>query len=691
MPFGAEVRPGETRFRLWAPAARGVELCLWDGGGARSPDWTARPAADREQARPMTALADGWFECLATGVGHGDLYRYRIDAGLAVPDPASRFQPLGVHGPSQVVDPAAFDWGEGPGGEDGWHGRPWEEAIFYELHLGTFTPEGTCRAAAGRLDYLADLGVTALELMPVAAFPGTRNWGYDGVLPFAPAACYGRPEELKALVRAAHQRRLMVFLDVVYNHFGPEGNYLHLYAPPFFTDRHHTPWGAAINFDGADGRPVRDFFIHNALFWLEEYRFDGLRLDAVHAIRDDSEPDILIELAERVREGPGRERQIHLVLENDANASRYLAREPEGRPRWYAAQWNDDAHHILHHLISDEADGYYADYVEAPVPLLGRCLTQGFAWQGEPSPYRGGATRGEPSAHLPPAAFVNLLQNHDQVGNRAFGERIDRLAPPQALRAALALLLLAPSPPLLFMGQEFMAPSPFLFFCDFGDDLAQAVTAGRRREFARFARFADPAAREAIPDPADPDSFARSRLPWEVLDREPHAAWLRFHRELLALRHREILPRLAGMAGGQANYEPLGHRALRAWWRLGDGAHLTLTANLGAKPVVIPPSARGGQACSERPLPESAAGIQALAVLPSAGPSGGPTASRTPRGAEPPGVDHPALPLWLEAITAVDLAAGLLPPWSVAWQLEGPNGQPGTPKPSSAMGRARDN
>jgi malto-oligosyltrehalose trehalohydrolase len=564
MPFGAQVqRDGTVRFRLWAPAAHCVDLCL-------------EAAGQRRRQLAMEPLPGGWFECVTPDVASGALYRYRIDRGQEVPDPASRFQPQDVHGPSEVVDPAEFVWRD-----QGWSGRSWREAVFYELHVGTFSPQGTFRGVVERLDYLVDLGVTAIELMPVADFPGQRNWGYDGALPFAPDARYGRPEDLKSLVQTVHDRGLMIFLDVVYNHFGPEGNYLHLYAPEFFTDRHHTPWGAGINFDGEGSRQVRDFFIHNALYWLREYRFDGLRLDAVQAIADDSVPHVLSELAEAVQSGPGRERRIHLVLENDANAARYLQRRKDGSPRWYVAQWNDDFHHVLHLLATGEADGYYADHARDPIGHLGRCLAEGFAYQGEPSAFRQGSPRGEPSAHLPPTAFVNLVQNHDQVGNRALGERIGELAPPQTLRALLAILLLAPSPPLLFMGQEFMATSPFLFFCDFADDLAQAVRQGRRREFARFERFGDPQAQSRIPDPNDPETFNRSRLDWGPLDTDPHCAWHRFHRDLLALRKREIWPRLKGLTRGEGSFRILGERALRVDWRLGDGSRLRLRANLG--------------------------------------------------------------------------------------------------------------
>jgi maltooligosyltrehalose trehalohydrolase len=377
-----------------------------------------------------------------------------------------------VHGASEVIDPGAFAWEDGD-----WNGRPWAEAVLYELHVGTFSPEGTFAGAQRRLDYLAELGVTAIELMPVGDFPGRCNWGYDGVLPFAPDASYGRPEDLKRLIQAAHRRGLMVLLDVVYNHVGPEGNYLHVYArDAFFTERHHTPWGAAVNFDGPGSELVRRFFVDNALYWLEEYHLDGLRLDAVHAILDDSPLHVLEEIAQAVREGPGRERALHLVLENDANQSRFLTRTAAGSPRWYDAQGNDDIHHALHAILTGERHGYYGDNADVPHRHLGRCLAEGFAHQGEASAYRGGEARGERSAHLPPGAFVGFLQNHDQVGNRAFGERLPVLAPPDALTLATAILLLAPSPPLLFMGEEHAAAVPFLYFCDFGPDLAAAVT-----------------------------------------------------------------------------------------------------------------------------------------------------------------------------------------------------------------------
>ena len=560
MPFGAECRPdGSVRFRLWAPAAHQVEVHLDEGG---------------KNKRLLLQRCDhGWFEVVTDAAKPGTLYRFQIDDGQEVPDPASRFQPRDVHGPSEVVDPHAFEWQD-----DSWVGLRWEEAVIYELHVGAFTQAGTFASVCERLDYLSDIGVTAVELMPVADFPGRRNWGYDGVYSFAPDSCYGRPEDLKKLVQTAHGRGMMVFLDVVYNHFGPEGNYLGLYAPQFFTDRHHTPWGNAINFDGAESRAVRDFFIHNALYWLTEYHFDGLRLDAVNAILDDSTPDILTELAKVVRSAIEPDRHVHLVLENDRNQSHYLQRTDRCQPRAYDSQWNDDIHHALHVIITGEEDGYYSEYVDRPLDRLGRCLVEGFAYQGEASLYRNREKRGEPTEGLPPTAFVSFLQNHDQIGNRAFGERILTIADPRAVRAAAAVLLLSPSPPLLFMGDEFGAQTPFLFFCDFEKSLAAAVTAGRRNEFARFARFSDPATREGIPDPNAVRTFEISRLDWDVVAESVHQEWLKFYRKLLTLRSQYIVPLLSGACDIKANYEAHGSR-LAAEWNFSD-AKLTLLANL---------------------------------------------------------------------------------------------------------------
>lgn len=558
MPFGAELlSDGSVRFRLWAPNAQRVDLCLENQAG---------------EIFPLSPRPEGWFELSTPLATAGTQYQFQIDCQAKVPDPASRFQPDDVHGPSEVVNPRAFAWND-----DQWLGRPWEEAVIYELHVGAFTPDGTFRAVEEKLDYLRDLGVTAVELMPVSDFPGSRNWGYDGVMPYAPDSSYGRPEDLKHLVQAAHARGMMIFLDVVYNHFGPDGNYLRLYSPQFFTSDHHTPWGEAINFDGRGSRVVRDFFIHNALYWLQEYHVDGLRLDAVEAIADDSTPDILTELAQTVRQKCGTKRRIHLMLENGDNAAHYMLRGPQNQVQLYDAQWNDDIHHALHVLVTGESDGYYTDYINDPVGRLARCLAEGFAFQGEYSEYHNG-NRGEPTAGLPPTAFISFLQNHDQVGNRAFGERIQQIANPQALKAAMEILLLAPAPPLLFMGEEFAASSPFLFFCDFQGNLAAAVTKGRRNEFARFARFNSAATRENIPDPNALETFLASKLDWGTLHRDGHAQSLAFYRELLAIRHHMVVPLLSKPSHARAAITKC---SLAVDWGFDDGAVLELRANLG--------------------------------------------------------------------------------------------------------------
>jgi maltooligosyltrehalose trehalohydrolase len=565
MPFGAQVLPdGRVRFRLWAPGAGRVELVLEEPGGAA-------------RILPVDKGADGWIDLVTGEARAGSRYRYRIDGETLVPDPASRRNSQGVHGPSEVVDPGDFDWTDGD-----WRPRPWPEAVIYELHVGTFSPEGTFAGVARRLEHLQRLGVTVIELMPIGEFPGARGWGYDGVLPYAPASAYGAPEDLKSLVCAAHARGIAVMLDVVYNHFGPQGNFLHLQAPQFFTDRHSTPWGAAIDFEGPASRAVRDFFIHNALYWLEEFHVDGLRLDAVHAIVDSGEPHILTEIAGAARAGPGRERPVYLVLENLANEARRLG--PAGAPDTFDAQWNDDWHHCLHVILTGESDGYYRDYAQHPHRLLCRALAEGFAYQSEDSRHLG-VPRGERSGHLPPSAFVNFLQNHDQVGNRARGERLARLTRPEALRAAVAVLLLAPSPPLLFMGEEWAAAEPFAYFCDFEPELAAKVRAGRRNEFTHF--------QGTVPDPCDAATFAAAHLQWDRLTQQPHAKMFDHYRRLLAIRRRDIVPLLPRIVGGACvALDPGG--AFAVDWKLREGAVLHLLCNLRevSSPIVGRPAGR---------------------------------------------------------------------------------------------------
>ncbi|WP_345815496.1 malto-oligosyltrehalose trehalohydrolase [Paraburkholderia sp. PREW-6R] len=564
LPFGAQLvgaagaKP-RTRFRFWAPSCKSVHVDIENG-----------PA---QGAHEMTSTGNGWYEA-TVDTGAGTLYRFRLDGEHAVPDPVSRFQPDDVHGPSEVIDARAYRWEH-----TNWSGRPWQETVLYELHVGTM---GGYAGVQKRLPELAALGVTAIELMPLNDFPGKHNWGYDGVLPYAPDSAYGRPEELKALIDAAHGLGLMVFLDVVYNHFGPDGNYLHEYARTFFREGTHTPWGPAIDFDRSE---VSDFFTDNAIYWINEYRIDGLRFDAVHAIDNHR---WLRELSDRIRAKVQHGRHVHLVLENEHNSASLLETH-------FDAQWNDDAHNTLHVLLTGETEGYYHAYEDQPIRRLARVLSEGFAYQGDPSPIHDGAPRGEPSGHLPPTSFVMFLQNHDQVGNRAFGERLRKLTSDDALRAATGLLLLSPQIPLLFMGEEYGSTQPFLFFTDYTGDLADAVREGRRKEFARFSSFSDEKKRAQIPDPNDAKTFALSSPPESPQARaqddegKDRLEWSHFYQSALAVRSKLITPRLqhskslgatvlVAHDGGDAN-------ALVARWQLGDGETLSIALNLSKENV----------------------------------------------------------------------------------------------------------
>jgi maltooligosyltrehalose trehalohydrolase len=550
--FGPLLTDNGITFRLWAPGAKRVELLL-----------------DRPQ--PMQSRGE-WFELAVPGLRGGSRYNFRVDGELEIPDPASQFQPDDVHGKSEVIDHGAYAWQC-----KDWKGRPWDECVFIETHVGTFTPQGNYRGMMEKLDHLVETGITALELMPVADFFGRWNWGYDGVLLYAPDSSYGRPEDLKALIDAAHQRGLMVFLDVVYNHFGPEGNYLPRIAPKFFAEA-HTPWGNAIDYNVPE---VRAFAIENAVHWLKHYRFDGLRLDAVHAIPLAGEPHILTDLSKAVGElGQQSGRHIHLVLENDDNASRFLKPEENPPAGHYRAQWNDDYHHAWHVLLTDETTGYYADYRDAARHIR-RTLAQGFAYQGDPSPHRDGKSRGEPSDRLHRTAFLNFIQNHDQIGNRPLGERLTTLTKPEAYGAALAVLLLQPGPPMLYMGEEWGATEPFPFFCDFKDDLAEAVRKGRRKEFAEhYARHGD-----EIPDPLARETRDSAVLDWDARNKPPHDARLRLVRELLKVRREQIVPLLPAMAGhGGAS---LDNGLLQARWNSRPKA-LAMLANLSGTEIARP-------------------------------------------------------------------------------------------------------
>lgn len=537
--YGAIPRGDQaTSFRLWAPQARHVELLIGD------------------DVYPMQRLGDGDTEVVAP-VGPGCAYRYRID-GHVFPDPASRAQQDGIDGPSLVVDPDAFGWRH-----PDWLGRPWREAIICELHAGLLGGFEGVRAA---LPALRDAGYTAIELMPIAEFPGARNWGYDGVLPYAPDSSYGSVEALKTLVDDAHGLGLMVLLDVVYNHFGPYGNYLGAYAPDFFRENEPTPWGPAIDFRR---RQVRRFFTDNALMWLNEYRFDGLRLDAVHAIHP---PSFLNRLADAVREQVDPQRRVHLILENEHNNARLLRSD-------YTAQWNDDAHNALHVMLTGEHEGYYADYASEPAVALQRVLSEGFAFQGQRD--RRGIRRGQPSGDLPPTSFVFFLQNHDQIGNRPLGDRLAASLPLPRWRTAMALVALCPMVPLFFMGDEWGCDTPFLYFTSHPGELAQQVRDGRRREFAHFAGFSDPQQRERIPDPNAPATFEAS-VP-RGADAALALATREWFRSLLNLRKQHLIPQLDGCRALAC--ARLGEGALRAQWGLTDGSLWTLAFNVGPEAV----------------------------------------------------------------------------------------------------------
>jgi len=545
--FGARLTADGASFRLWAPGAKRVDLLL-------------------EKPQAMRRGENGWFSADAPGAKAGARYKFRIDDEIDVPDPASAFQPDDVSGPSEVIDHSSYPWRASH-----WRGRPWQEAVVTEAHVGSFTREGTYRAMIGKLDHLAASGITALELMPLADFAGSRNWGYDGVLWYAPDSAYGRPDDLKALIDEAHLRGLMVFLDVVYNHFGPEGNYLGRYAPSFFTEA-QTPWGSAIDYRVAE---VRAFAIENTLYWLREYRFDGLRLDAVNTIVETGEVAILHDLsvaAGKLAAETGR--HIHLVLENSDNRASLLDAAQDPLRGKYRGQWNDDYHHVWHVLLTGEAQGYYGDYQRSPSHDLARALASGFVYQGEVSAFWGGKRRGEPSRKLAPTAFVNFLQNHDQIGNRALGDRLESIADPKAIEAALAIGLLAPMTPMLFMGEEWGSKAPFPFFCDFKGDLADAVRKGRRSEYAwAYAKYGN-----EIPDPLAKSTFQSAVLDWESRNEAPGKKRLALVQGLLATRRREIVPRLAGASFGDAHAADNG--LLTAHWRMGDGATLQLAANL---------------------------------------------------------------------------------------------------------------
>ena len=533
--LGAIVNGHTTTFRVWAPDHAQVDLVIEASDEGRD--------APAETFRPLAQEPGGYWSARFDDLSAGTRYKYRLDGDrdLTFPDPASRWQPAGVHGPSAVVDPSHFVWTDAA-----WRPPGLRDVVFYELHVGTFTPEGTFLAARDRLPYLADLGVTAVELMPLGDFPGSRNWGYDGVAIFAPARCYGTPDDLRAFVDAAHHHRLAVFVDVVYNHLGPDGAYANAFSPYYFTDRHKTAWGAGVNLDGPHSEQVRRFFIENARHWIHEYHVDGLRLDATHAIRDDSPMHFLAELTTVVRSSAPR--PVLIVAEDHRNLAHMLQAPPQGG-FGLDGLWADDFHHQVRVHTARDHEGYYEDYA-GTTDDIAATIRQGWYYTGQYSKHLG-APRGTPTEGVSPAQFVICIQNHDQIGNRADGARVHHQIGAATYRALSTLLLLAPETPLLFMGQEWAASAPFQFFTDHGTELGRLVTEGRRREFAAFAAFADAAARERIPDPQAASTFERSRLRWNEQSREPHAATLRLYRRLLAIR-RACTPMMTPVPGAVA-------------------------------------------------------------------------------------------------------------------------------------------
>ena len=512
--FGSWLEEDGTHFRLWAPKADSIEVAVFENN-------------DVSGLHTLQKGDNGIFTGTFREIQPGTRFKYRINGGDIFPDPASRFQPEGVHGPSQVIDSSVYSWQD-----KDWQGCDFDRLVIYELHIGTFSPLGTYQGVIEKLPELVDLGITAIELMPLADFPGQRNWGYDGVSLFAPARCYGDPEELRRLVDEAHQLGLAVLLDVVYNHIGPDGNYLGVYTPYFDSQLHKSPWGACMNFDGEQSHLVREYFIDNALYWLHSFHFDGLRLDATHAIIDTGKRHFLAQLTSTVREQKFS-RPIHLIAEDHRNMPRMM--QPEQDNGWgLDGVWADDFHHQTRRILAGDNEGYYQGFSDSTKELA-EIVTKGWFYCGQYSASLQEPRGSDPSA-LSPSSFIICIQNHDQIGNRAFGERLNHQVDLSAYRAASALLLCSPQTPLLFMGQEWAASSPFLFFTDHNEELGKLVTAGRRKEFGQFATFNDPTVQAKIPDPQAEETFRSSCLNWAECQTKLHEKTRRLYRTLLHLR-----------------------------------------------------------------------------------------------------------------------------------------------------------
>ena len=575
LPIGAEPLPtGGVHFRVWAPRRKRVEVLLEEKA----------PGAKPGLAMELTAEPEGYFSGLMEEARAGALYRFRLDGGDSFPDPASRFQPQGPHGPSEVVDSAAYRWRD-----NHWHGAKIEGQVIYELHLGTFTRDGDWASAAAELPELADLGVTCLELMPVAEFAGRFNWGYDGVYPYAPCRVYGRPDDFRAFVDAAHAVGIAVILDVVYNHFGPDGCYVRQFSEEYFTDRYATDWGEAINFDGPHCGPVREYFYHNAGYWIDEYHLDGLRLDATQNIYDDSADHILTAITRRVHHVRGARTTLLIAEDETQDVARTRAVESGGHGM--DAVWTDDFHHSARVALTGRNEGYYCDFLGTPQEFIS-AAKRGFLYQGQRSRFQS-RRRGTPAQHVALPRFVTYLQNHDQVANSGRGDRLDKLAAPGRYRAFTTLFLLGPWTPMLFQGQEFAASQPFLFFADHHPELAPLVAVGRARSLRQFRSLALPETQAALLDPCDPATFERCKL--DFGEREKHAGIYALHRDLLRLRREDPVFREQGRHG--IDGAVLGPQALVLRFFAEGGADRLLLLNWGVdlwyypapEPLLAPP------------------------------------------------------------------------------------------------------
>jgi maltooligosyltrehalose trehalohydrolase len=566
LPAGAEVVPGGTHFRVWAPQRRRVEVVL-----------------GREVAR-LKREPSGYWSALVGGAGPGTLYKYRLDAEEMYPDPASLFQPDGPHGSSEVIDGSAFNWTV-----HDWRGIGAAGQVLYELHIGTFTPEGTWSSAAAKLPFLRDTGITAIEVMPVSDFPGEFGWGYDGVHPFAPTHLYGRPDDFRAFIDCAHQLGIGVILDVVYNHLGPDGNYLGQFSKHYFTDHYQTDWGSAINFDSEECDPVRDYFIANAVYWIRDYRLDGLRFDATQNIYDESDDHILAAMSRAVRCAAG-DRSVLLVAENEPQEVR-IVRCPAQGGFGFDALWNDDFHHTAMVALTGHRDAYYTDYGGSPQEFIS-AAKYGYLYQGQWYKWQE-QRRGTPSFGLPPTAFITFTQNHDQIANSAHGLRCHLLSDPGTYKAITALMLLGPGTPMLFQGQEFAASTPFFYFADHEPQLARLVREGRVEFMSQFDTIASSGTEQYVPDPAARSTFDRCKLDWSEV--ETHSEMYAFHRDLLRLRCDE--PIFRNQKSGAIDGAVLGERAFVLRFFGEDGDDRLLVVNLGIdlcldpapEPLLAPP------------------------------------------------------------------------------------------------------